>query len=89
MLAYSSNNLTINVLYFAQLRELAGARTEKFTLSNPANVADLFSKVTESHPEILQLCSVIQTSLNRKMAKKNAVLSDGDEVAFMPPVTGG
>lgn len=82
-------NIRIRVLYFAQVREAVGANEEEYAVPATATVADLFSKVVESHPQLHRLKRSIQVSLNRKMAKRSAVLRDRDEVALLPPVTGG
>lgn len=85
-----SRKIRVKVLYFAYVREVAGTSNEEFMLTEPAYIADIFSKVTAAHPRIAQLNEVIKIALNRKIIlQRRTVLNDGDEVALIPPVTGG
>ncbi len=80
----------IKVLFFAHLRERLGCAELKLA-QTPDTVAALKDHLIESHPEwheaiegLAKLCAVNQT-----LVEPGHTLSDGDEVAFFPPVTGG
>ena len=77
--------MQIKVRYFASLREAAGLSEEVLAVDESAAVAAVWEQLSEKRnfpPQVL--CAV-----NRRYALMDTVLSDGDEVAFFPPVTGG
>ncbi len=79
----------IRILYFGQLREMLGCHAEEWA-EVPIAVSALLEQLRARSPawrEALDertLCAVNQT-----LAKGHALIQDGDEVAFFPPVTGG
>jgi len=85
----ATSTIRVKVLYFAQLREAAGAREEEITLVKNSSLNNLISKIWESHPGILHSKKNIQLAVNRKIAGKNLYLREGDQVAVFPPVAGG
>jgi molybdopterin synthase sulfur carrier subunit len=83
----------ITVIYFARLREALGKASEQIAL--PAGVGDLESlrellrKRGGAWAEELADERPVRASVNQDMARGNTAVSDGDEIAFFPPVTGG
>lgn len=76
--------MKIAVKYFANMREVMGKADECVELSAGSNVSDLWNKVsTNAMPENTLI------AVNMEYTNKQQVLSEGDEVAFFPPVTGG
>lgn len=79
--------MKIQVLYFAQLADLAGKPEESIELADPSPSAlykDL--KVRHSFPhEFTQL----QVAINHQLSAHKTDLKDGDMIAFLPPMTGG
>lgn len=89
-------NLNINVLYFAKARELAKTRQEVIAVPQGATIQQVFELAHAKHPELIQLgnctlalnCEYVQRS--KEGVFENAKpLSNGDELAFIPPVSGG
>lgn len=81
----------IKVLYFARLAEELGCRNEEIQADNINQVSDLMALLQqrgEPFSSALANSSVL-VSINQEMAKAEDAVSDGDEVAFFPPVTGG
>jgi molybdopterin synthase sulfur carrier subunit len=79
----------INVLFFARLKDQIGQAD--LQLGNEfagQTVAELQQKLITQGMIALQNDS-IRIALNQNFCAPDAVVSDGDEVAFMPPVTGG
>jgi sulfur-carrier protein len=83
----------VTVLYFARLREALGKGSEQIAL--PANVRNLeglramLMSRGGAWAQELAPGKPVRAAVNQAMAAGDAVLSDGDEVAFFPPVTGG
>ncbi len=76
--------MKITVKYFASLREQMGKAEEVLTLSEAAPIAELWKNVSgETKPENILM------AINMEYVKSDAIVEEGDEVAFFPPVTGG
>ena len=83
----------VTVLYFARLREALGQSSERIAL--PATVSDveglrtlLVARGGEWEQE-LSASRPLRAAVNQAMARGDTQVTDGDEVAFFPPVTGG
>jgi molybdopterin converting factor subunit 1 len=81
--------VVIQVLYFAILRERFGREGERVELREAATVGDLLTWVRERQPAFPPLERRVQVAVNRQMVPVTHVLADGDEVALIPPVSGG
>ena len=83
----------LNILFFARFREDLGSGGLQLEFSQQlADLDALQEHLCETGGaqwrEILEQPNVIR-AVNQKIAQDNTPLSDGDEVAFFPPVTGG
>ena len=84
---------TIDVLYFARLREVFGREREQVEL--PGNVQDVGGLTAwlrsrgETWERELAPGRPVRIAVNQDMAAADTPVGDGDEVAFFPPVTGG
>ena len=81
--------MQVRVLYFGQLRELANKREEPIEVPKGATVQQLFDRCAEGFPQLKDFDDVIAIGVNHSFAARDQVLRDGDEVAMMPPVSGG
>ena len=82
--------MSVKVLYFAGLKEALGLPGE--TIDLPASVATvgaLRDWLVEQGRDKLATAKNLRCAVNQDMAKLDALIEDGDEVAFFPPVTGG
>jgi molybdopterin synthase sulfur carrier subunit len=85
----------INVLYFASIREQLGPRESlswSLDESAPVTVGDLRAWLAARSPQHAQILSPergLRAALDQSLCGLDAVLHDGAEVAFFPPVTGG
>ena len=84
-------SITVKLRFFASLREKLG---DTDTLSLPAGstvavARDALMARGGEHAEALARGRAVRAAVNHKMAAETAVLADGDELAFFPPVTGG
>jgi len=81
--------LKIKVRFFASYREIAGRPEEVFELREGATLSTLISKVRSVYPKLTKLTDDLIVSVNKRYAKEDVVLKEGDEVALLPPVSGG
>lgn len=81
--------LRVRVRLFAIQRELAGAREVPLELPDGATVEDAWSAVVERFPVLAPGRSSLRFARNGDYAEPGSALADGDEVAFIPPVSGG
>lgn len=79
--------MTITVQAFAGAREILGRRRD-VDLPSPATVGDLWRLLCEAHPQLAEF-KLRGLALNREYVELDAPLADGDEVAIIPPVSGG
>lgn len=79
--------MKIKVRYFAEFREATGTETETLETS-ATSPAELFAECANRH-QPLQKYSASLVAINDEMADWEALISDGDEVLFFPPVAGG
>ena len=81
--------MRVTVRLFARLRDIAGSGDLVREAPAGATVADVWRNLIGEFPEMAGYDSSISTAVNADYAKMTAALSDGDEVAFLPPVSGG
>lgn len=81
--------LTIHLRYFALVRELLGRDEERIDLPAGATAGDAFARVAEATPRLKGLERSIMLMVNQEYVRPNHELRDGDELAFIPPVSGG
>jgi molybdopterin converting factor subunit 1 len=81
--------MRIRVLFFGQLKEITGVSEEVAELSEGARVEDLFERYGRRFPKLAEFRPSIAASVNQEYAGWRAPLTSGDEVAFLPPVSGG
>jgi len=81
--------MRIRVLFFGQLREIVGVAEDDADLSEGAQVQDLFERYSRRFPKLAEFRPSIAASVNQEYAEWRARLAPGDEVAFLPPVSGG
>jgi sulfur-carrier protein len=83
--------ITVHLRYFASLREALGG-AESFSLAPGSTVGDLRDALIARgghHAEVLARQRAVRVAVAQVMSDESLVLSDGAEVAFFPPVTGG
>jgi molybdopterin converting factor subunit 1 len=84
-----SPTFQVKVLFFGRVRELAGHREEAQELPEGATIADLFERYTRRFPDLAGFRSSLVASRNQEFAAWDTKLAHGDEIAFLPPVSGG
>lgn len=81
--------MKIKVKFFASYREAVGMDELDLEMEGGSNVSQLLEAVKALHPAIGELIEPLIVSVNKEYADFNKVLKDGDEVALLPPVSGG
>jgi molybdopterin synthase catalytic subunit len=81
--------MTIRLRLFAILREKAGWRERELELPADSSVGDAWAWLVREVPTLTATRDSVRFALNRKYASADEKLSDGDELALIPPVAGG
>jgi MoaE-MoaD fusion protein len=81
--------MRIRVRLFAVQRELAGTREVALDVPPPATVADAWDALVERYPALRPGRDFVRFARNGVYADATTALQDGDEVAMIPPVSGG
>jgi molybdopterin converting factor subunit 1 len=79
----------VKVLFFGRLKEIAGGAEEFVELTPGSRIEDLFSTFVARQPEFASYRRSVVASRNQEFAAWNTPLDSGDEIAFLPPVSGG
>jgi molybdopterin synthase sulfur carrier subunit len=79
--------MNYRLLYFASLRDRAGCAAETFQ-SDAADPRTLYAQIAARH-QIGMAAEKLRVAVNGEFAAWDRVLADGDEIAFLPPVSGG
>ncbi|GAC1334484.1 MAG: MoaD/ThiS family protein [Chloroflexota bacterium] len=79
----------VRLLLFASYREIVGERSLEVEVPVGASADDLFRQVQGRHPALGPLRPSTTFAVNRSIVPGSQTLRDGDEVAFLQPVSGG
>jgi len=81
--------MRVTVRLFARLRDLAGTGELVREVPDSATVHTVWSSLKAEMPALAQYERTMSVAVNAEYARMAAAVHDGDEVAFMPPVSGG
>jgi molybdopterin converting factor subunit 1 len=81
--------MRVRVRLFASLREDAGRAELELELPAEATAEDAWRRLAESHPSLQPRRARLAASVNRRYVPFEAALREGDELVFIPPVSGG
>jgi molybdopterin synthase catalytic subunit len=81
--------IAVRARLFARLREQAGTDAENVELPAGSTVSNVYEALQKLHPGLQADPNAVRAALNQEFAGWDAVVADGDEVAFIPPVSGG
>jgi len=79
----------VTVRLFARLRDIAGAAELARDCPAGATIRDVWRQLAGEFPALAEYERSISTAVNADYARMDRVLNAGDEVAFLPPVSGG
>jgi molybdopterin converting factor subunit 1 len=81
--------IRISVRLFATLREEAGVDRLPLELRDGATTEEAWQGLLRQHPTLAPRRAYLTAAVNRRYAAWEDVLAEGDEIAFIPPVSGG
>jgi molybdopterin converting factor subunit 1 len=81
--------MRVTIRLFARLRDLAGSGTLTRDVADGASVDTVWQALAQEFPAIAPLRPSIAVAVNAEYAKFEAPVAEGDQVAFLPPVSGG
>ncbi|MBI3913004.1 MAG: molybdenum cofactor biosynthesis protein MoaE [Chloroflexi bacterium] len=79
--------MRVHVKFFAIFREMTGIQTESKEIAAGTSIEKLWNDYRAAHPRLGNLRAAF--AINQRLAQPDQVLNDGDEVGFLPPVSGG
>lgn len=82
-------SVRVRILFFGQLKDLIGKSEESQEIKPGTTLSDLLSGYGAKFPKFQLLASSIACSVNQEYAATATVLKNGDEIGFLPPVSGG
>ena len=84
-----SDNDKIKVRLFAILREVVGEREITITVPSGVTVSYLNNEILKKYPQLNSFSNKFVTSVNCKVTTGDTIITSKDEVALLPPVSGG
>ena len=81
--------MRVTVRLFARLRDIAGAAELERDVQAEATIRTVWRQLVADFPELAAYETSVSSAVNADYAKMDHVVRDGDEVAFLPPVSGG
>lgn len=79
----------MKVLLFASLTDLMGADEIELALESPCTVAEFLERLESAHPQLKRYQRRFRVALNQEFVQGHDRVGPGDEVALIPPVSGG
>jgi molybdopterin converting factor subunit 1 len=81
--------MKVKVKFFAMLRERAGAGEIAREMKEGGTVADLWETLKKDYPRLAPVDTRLLYAVNQNYVRPDHILKENDEVAFVPPVSGG
>jgi len=81
--------MRVRLLFFAAVRERMQTAEAVRELAGPTTVEALWHQLLREHPSLGDVRAAVAFALNREYVDSKTMVHDNDEVAFIPPVSGG
>ncbi len=82
-------NIQVTIKLFAIFQEVYGVDQMQIELELGTNVSQIFDRLVSQHPHLEQWRSLTRYAINLNFVEPDTVLNNGDEIALIPPVSGG
>ena len=79
----------MTVKLFARLRDLAGTSDQETSVPAGATIQDVWETIVRRHAELAPYAASMSCARNLESARFSTRVEEGDEIAFLPPVSGG
>lgn len=79
----------VKVLFFGRIRELTGLSEESGEINQGATLGDLLERYIQRYPQLAGFRASLVASRNQEFAAWDTRIAAEDEIAFLPPVSGG
>lgn len=81
--------MKIRVLFFGSTRDITGTAEEQIDFENGSALGELRRQYESRFPRLAEMSGSLLIAVNEEFRERSWHLNDGDEVAFIPPVSGG
>lgn len=80
---------TVKIKFFGAAADLTGTREVEMSVREGATLRDLWTDLADQHPEIVPMKDSLAYAINDEYARWTDTVEPGDEIAVLPPVSGG
>ncbi|WCJ34970.1 Molybdopterin synthase sulfur carrier subunit [Euphorbia peplus] len=88
-LVENGSSVKIKVLFFARAREITGVSEMPLVVSSGTTTKECLNKLVAKFPGLNELCNCIVLALNEEYTTETVVVKEKDELAIIPPISGG
>ena len=81
--------MRVKVLFFGMLKDIVGSAEDQLSVAEGAQLRNIFDHYAGRFPRLREMASSIVLARNQEFSDGSARVSEGDEIAFLPPVSGG
>src|ERR1700682_6797128 len=81
--------MRVKVLFFGMLKDIVGRMEEQVDLAPGARLSTIFDHYAVQFPRLREMAGSIVMARNQEFSSLSTAVAEGDEVAFLPPVSGG
>ena len=81
--------MRVTVRLFARLRDITGTAELSRDIAAGATIRSVWQQLADEYPELEQYERSISSAVNADYSRFSAAVAEGDEIAFLPPVSGG
>ena len=85
----AKSSMKVKVLFFGPTHDLTGFAQEQWEVPEGESVAGLWRSCQQRFPRLGEIAGSLVVAVNQEIAAPSQFLREGDEVAFLPPVSGG
>ena len=79
----------MRILFFAQLKDATGCASAEFKPAMPLNTEQLWAELLKEFPKLAVHRASVRLARNQEYATPDTAFSNNDEIALIPPVSGG